>query len=701
MQNKYSVLIFFMAPMVALCQKTIYVRWDASGNNNGTSWADAFVDLQTGLSTAVQNDQIWVAQGVYKPTSSNDRATSFVLKNGISIYGGFVGMETHLNERDVSNNICILSGDVGISENNEDNSFHVVYAENIDSTTLLDGFTIQSGNGQNAPLSGNDQYGGGMLAICSSVLTPTTPRIHNCSFTDCQSKWGGAMACLTSGSSNTYITSPIFNNCAFVRNKATNGGAIYKEGHNNPAYNFAFNNCWFKENKGTFGGAIYFDNCDPNLSLIDCRFEKDTAMEGACLFFIFQSGNCEIKILNSWFKNNYANSKGGSILIYNLNSISIILNLSAVEFLENTARYNDGGAISLANRSVGSKMSVIANDCLFSKNKSYNPGAAIEMFFAKGGTTGFIDLNNCCFIENSRIVQNLGTVISMRWDSQANLKSIEYNLSAKNCLFVHNKSVYSANTPWESKIRADFINCTFYNNGQYPFNKGWRPSLNGIDSFNIVKFANCIIWESLQPDLERIFYNNDPDNFTVNDYSLEHCILSNPDCSFNNFDICGDNVLHGVWPNFIDTIGCSDFGILMPSPAFNSGSNSIIDSLDIEFDYIGNSRIYCDTVDLGAIEVQVGCQTPTYESVLTLSDLNPMIWPNPSSNHIWFSSEKIQKGEFTLWTLFGHQVLQREISKISNMVSIELPELPSGIYLWKFTGEDTFIHSGKVIIRKD
>jgi len=48
---------------------TIYVKWDATGNNNGSSWEDAFTDLQDALAAADSSDQIWVAKGVYYPTN--------------------------------------------------------------------------------------------------------------------------------------------------------------------------------------------------------------------------------------------------------------------------------------------------------------------------------------------------------------------------------------------------------------------------------------------------------------------------------------------------------------------------------------------------------------------------------------------------------------------------------------------------------
>ncbi|MGK0389135.1 MAG: hypothetical protein ACI94Y_001871 [Maribacter sp.] len=60
------------------------------------------------------------------PTDARDK--TFFLSDDIKIYGGFVGTETAIFQRDITNNASILSGDIGITGDNIDNIYHVVLA---------------------------------------------------------------------------------------------------------------------------------------------------------------------------------------------------------------------------------------------------------------------------------------------------------------------------------------------------------------------------------------------------------------------------------------------------------------------------------------------------------------------------------------------------------------------------------------------
>src|SRR5574341_1313206 len=106
----------------------LYVDADSTGNNDGSSWADAFTSLQDALAGAAPGYEIWVAEGVYYPDegagqTNGDRAATFQLRDGVAIYGGFAGTETLLSQRDPAAHVTILSGDIGQDDLNADGNF--------------------------------------------------------------------------------------------------------------------------------------------------------------------------------------------------------------------------------------------------------------------------------------------------------------------------------------------------------------------------------------------------------------------------------------------------------------------------------------------------------------------------------------------------------------------------------------------------
>ena len=88
-------LVWTLLAGVAHAQTTWYVDDDGDVGGGCTSWGDACPELQTALSLANPNDQIWVAVGTYKPDydvidgqHTGDRAATFRLISGVGIYGG-------------------------------------------------------------------------------------------------------------------------------------------------------------------------------------------------------------------------------------------------------------------------------------------------------------------------------------------------------------------------------------------------------------------------------------------------------------------------------------------------------------------------------------------------------------------------------------------------------------------------------------
>ena len=302
----------------------LFVRASATGINTGLSWTDAFTDLQSALSYPCSQSltEIWVAGGVYKPTSTTARTASFALKNGVAIFGGFVGNETQLSQRPLINPLAgqpsstTLSGEIGNPNSTTDNSFHVMNnPSGLNSTARLDGVVITGGfaNG-----SFPDNGGGAIYNLNSS------PSLTNCSFqSNTATSNGGAI--LNSGSS-----SPSLTNCSFLNNTAgNNGGAINSGG--SPS----LTNCSFQSNTAaTSGGAIY--NFGGNPSLTNCSFRNNQANSNGGA--VANDNGSTPSLTNCSFQSNTAIGLGGAIR-----------NFSSNPSLTNCVLFGNGGGNTISN----------------------------------------------------------------------------------------------------------------------------------------------------------------------------------------------------------------------------------------------------------------------------------------------------------------------------------------------------------------
>lgn len=225
-----------------------YVKPTATGTGDGSSWENASADLQKMIDELADNNsqnqtgEVWVAAGTYTPQSQLISGTgysaSFRMRDGISVYGGFVGTEASKIEREKAStmpwdfkNETILeaayyNGDLTWTNNKwtlTSDSRHVVWFAPMPgeyaftNVTTLDGVTIQGGYAQGG--TGLDDFktdrGGGVYMDGSNAY------LSNCIVKENYATDNGGGVYLKNGRVQTSL---IYNN-----NADADGGAVYVE----------------------------------------------------------------------------------------------------------------------------------------------------------------------------------------------------------------------------------------------------------------------------------------------------------------------------------------------------------------------------------------------------------------------------------------------------------------------------------------
>jgi hypothetical protein len=151
----------------------IRVKKGAAGTGSGDSWTNAVPELRDALPLANPGDEIWVAQGTYKPTTQPDSSRSFQLRSGVSVFGGFAGTEILRSQRnpDPHTNATVLSGDILDNdsdqfESRDDNPQSLITARNLTEPVTLDGFTIRDGG----TVTSSGTSGGGLSALEATLV---------------------------------------------------------------------------------------------------------------------------------------------------------------------------------------------------------------------------------------------------------------------------------------------------------------------------------------------------------------------------------------------------------------------------------------------------------------------------------------------------------------------------------------------------
>jgi len=217
-----------------------YVDKDATGANNGTSWQNAFTDIQDAVTAATAGDEVWVRAGVYNEVRGGATG-SLVMKSNVALYGGFTGTEappldvSTRRNRDWIKNPTIIDGGNGRGLGQP--AYHVVVGAN---NSVLDGFTVRGGRANGSLAS--DNRGAGLKTDNVGAII-----IRNCTFhNNFANHVGGAISSQSS--------SPTIDRCIFFNNRALGVG------NNGNGGGGAINLCGAVGGTAVISTSLFYDN---------------------------------------------------------------------------------------------------------------------------------------------------------------------------------------------------------------------------------------------------------------------------------------------------------------------------------------------------------------------------------------------------------------------------------------------------------
>ena len=329
---------------------------------------------------------------------------------------------------------------------------------------------------------------------------------------------------------------------------------------------------------------------------------------------------------------------------------------------------------------------VKVEECSFESNYTQNGGSGILIEGSSGVNTE-ASVDRCWFLGNQTGSSSVAGAFYYRGFGSALIRNQN---TITNSVFMFNDGAIASLGGNPGITHTRVANCSFYKNGDIPFVKYWGPDNNPVDLVMKMQILNSVIWEPQTEGVHRLFYNNDPVNFTVNDYLVEHSVVNLADCSYNGFDPCGEGMIYETWPDFIDPEFGNTLDIWRCSPAQNQGSNIVVDTFGLTEDYWGYPRIIGDTVDIGAYEIQTLCISATETLPFFSLPVGIRILQNP-----------IPKGEPIKIELFAavHESLQIQLIEANGRVVWEGSTLIPGSTPSVFSIPSTSLNSGLYFLK--
>ncbi|WP_040279905.1 T9SS type A sorting domain-containing protein [Psychroserpens damuponensis] len=328
------------------CNQPVYVDKNATGANNGLTWADAYTSLTDALANR-PSDIFWLKAGTYIPGTA--RIETFTLTDNQEIYGGFNGTETDISQRNIIANPTILSGDINGDDaiifsatdaNRAENSYRILTISG--DNTIIDGFEITSANANG---SNTEQKEGSGINITGSYITS----INNCQF-----------------------TKHTLDRAGIIKSIDVSGSIIIN-----------INNTIFKDNQSVFATCFYGRSANGtiNLSVEGSLFTNNTATtnNGASLIWLRQdaSGTQNLDIINSTFADNTLNS--GTPVITYLSSVPSV-NISNSIFWFNLNSNGTQFVDALQTGTSGSISNSISNNSFSGNSNTSNTSNSNPLF---------------------------------------------------------------------------------------------------------------------------------------------------------------------------------------------------------------------------------------------------------------------------------------------------------------------------------
>lgn len=401
----------------AIADRVCRVTPTGNGSNNGASWATAMTLHAALADDDPACDEIWVKRGVYTP--GVNREDSFNIRRKVRVYGGFVGTETTLDQRNPLLYKTVLSGDIdnndvrdehGITrvwtDRRGNNSYQVVTINGsmptpITAQTVVDGFVITAGHASGATLAELDR-GGGMVCNAEGIGGQCSPTLQKLEFVGNSAQFlGGA---LYVSAKFKAVAEPVISFATFSGNAAYSGGALYIHVGGDEATQAAPRvlNSTFDGNHATYdGGAVVVAALGPDS---DSRPASDAPVRGA-----FQLVLAEPKFFNVTFSGNTADFSGGAMHNSAFGEGNVVPYIYQATFTGNTAKF--GGAVANATEQNGWVLSYFYNSLLWGNqadmygNQIYQvkPGAfsIIDYSILQGGSSGIYGNAPAAFTEGA------------------------------------------------------------------------------------------------------------------------------------------------------------------------------------------------------------------------------------------------------------------------------------------------------------